>query len=71
MLKRVIHERDYWVTVITHLIFFILGIVLLYCGRLEDEFIAYIFIFIFVCLKVFCFFIFRERKTLLKKLRIF
>ena len=53
MLKRVIHQRDYLVTVITHLIFFILGIVLLYCGGLEDKFIAYIFIFIFICLKVF------------------
>ena len=71
MLKRVIHQRDYLVTVITHLIFFILGIVLLYCGGLEDKFIAYIFIFIFICLKVFCFFYLSRTKNIIEKIANF
>lgn len=71
MLKRIIHERDYWVTVITHLMFFILGIVLLYCGGLEVEFIAYIFIFIFICIKVFCFFYFSRTKNCIEKIANF
>lgn len=54
MLKREIHQRDYLLILITHLIFLILGIVLLFCGGLEDKSIAYILIFI--CLKLFWFF---------------
>lgn len=71
MQKRVIHQRDYLLTVITHLIFFILGIVLLYCGGLEDTFIAYIFIFIFFCLKVFCFFYVSRTKNIIEKIANF
>lgn len=71
MLKRIIHERDYWGTVITHLMFFILGIVLLYCGGLEVEFIAYIFIFIFICLKVICFFYLSRTKNFIEKIANF
>lgn len=71
MLKRIIHERDYWVTVITHLMFFILGIVLLYCRGLEVEFIAYIFIFIFICIKVFCFFYLSRTKNCIEKIANF
>ena len=71
MQKKVIHQRDYLLTVITHLIFFILGIVLLFCGGLEDTFIAYIFIFIFIFLKGFCFFYLSRTKNNIEKVANF
>ena len=71
MLKREIHQRDYLLTVITHIIFFILGIVFLYCGALEVKFIACIFIVIFICLKVFCFFYLSQTKNTIEKIANF
>lgn len=71
MLKREIHQRDYLLTVITHLIFFILGIVFLYCGGLEVKFIACIFIVIFICLKVFYFFYLSQTKNTIEKIANF
>lgn len=64
MLKREIHQRDYLLILITHLIFLILGIVLLFCGGVEDKSIAYILIFI--CLKLFWFFYLSRTKKIIE-----
>lgn len=53
MLKKGNYQRDYLLISITYIIFFVLGIVLFCYGGLEDNYIAYILIFI--CLKLFWF----------------